>query len=445
MSQAIKRICDECGRCTADGAPGDAGSEHAHLWYCLECWHAWDMADGQLPRYGADVELPVAPPEFLVSYEPPEGLPDVTLLQGAAQRIVAIPDSAARQEAVQTVFKLLDAIIAAPEDVKKRTVKKTNAAFHKKVGRHRAAVDFLRGAGFTEADDVEAEAAQPGSGRDALLSMPVAFIMRLTDAHHILARVVADAGLKAPALPQSMGSSGIFNPSQSNQQVTGVAPLKKAPVDGKSEADRLREEARAKERVLQERAYAEPVPLRPAAFWLSAGRRLEDVIRETLQDGAGSGPEGTDGARPLEPSRSRAYGLCVLRVVCPDKAVLQAHFRAGDQGEYVLTQIAPLLSPHVRGAAWYVYQTPPLRRLAPKESLAAAGLAPGASLYLGFEGERPGPPYLEAGLARQLGPAPQEDQRGASGASTQPPEREARRPVATAALRSAQSDCWGEE
>eukprot|EP00812_Abedinium_dasypus_P011759 NODE_5301_length_594_cov_162.768089.p2 GENE.NODE_5301_length_594_cov_162.768089~~NODE_5301_length_594_cov_162.768089.p2 ORF type:complete len:177 (+),score=48.59 NODE_5301_length_594_cov_162.768089:3-533(+) len=86
--------------------------------------------------------------------------------------------------------------------------------------------------------------------------------------------------------------------------------------------------------------------------------------------------------------------------------VLQASFRSVEKGEHVMAVLAPLLAPHVREARWYLYQTPPLKKLAPRETLAAAGLAPGAGIYLGFDGEKPAPPYLDEPLVAQLGPQP---------------------------------------
>merc|ERR1712190_91753 len=110
----------------------------------------------------------------------------------------AIKDSVAREEAVQTVFKLMDAVLASPEDPKKRRVRKANKIFHRKVGRHAAAVDFLLGIGFRESDDPDA----PGeAGRRALLLMPVAYLSRLTDAHHTLALVAQEVGIAVPEIP----------------------------------------------------------------------------------------------------------------------------------------------------------------------------------------------------------------------------------------------------
>lgn len=344
-----------------------------------------------------------------VSYDVPTNLPDAALLLSAAQSVAAIPGAKSRQDAVQTLFKLIDAVLASPEDAKRRRVRKANEAFHKKVGCHLSALDFLHIAGFHEADDPET----PGqAGKGALLLMPVAYISRLTDAHHALASIARDVGLTTPPIPE-----GSFNPYQANhQQMAQVPP---ATNEWKGEAECLRDKVKRHEREMQERLEsAPPVDLSPTVFWLSAGRRLEAVITEisalpeedTTTDSAllqstfasakstiligGQNFQSADKGRLVELSRSRVHERCVLRVICPDKSVLQVHFLATGRGEHVMAQLAPLLAPHVREANWYLYQSPPHRRLGLKETLIEAGLTPGANLYLGFSGDRPGAPFL---------------------------------------------------
>lgn len=361
-----------------------------------------------------------------VSYDFPQNLPDATLLLVSAQRMVAIQE-AEREDAVQTVFKLIHGVLGDLENAKKRRVKKANETFHRKVGRHACAVDFLRAAGFRDADDPEAEGE---AGKGALLSMPVAYVARITDGHHTLARLASEAGLQVPALP---GGSG-FNPYASSVQKMDTTRSAKAPESWKSEAEQLREQVKKRERELQEKVtLAPPVDLRPAAFWLAAGTRLEEVIREAAQqeeeraalgDGgllkdqvmsakqAISGTstfESADKKRLAELGRRRAYQACILRIICPDKSVLQVHFRASENGEQVLELIEPLLAPHVKEARWYLYQSPPLKRLQAKETMAAAGLTPGANVYLGFDGDKPAPPYLSPDLVEQLGPCRPEE------------------------------------
>jgi len=324
-------------------------------------------------------------------------------------------------------------VLGAPEEPKKRRVKKANETFHRKVGRFAAGVDFLRACGFVDSDDPDAEG---DAGRGALLSMPVAYMMRLTDAHHTLARAAQEAGMQPPPLP---GSS--FNPYMSNMQASDSTRTAKAPDSWKGEADRLREEVKKRQREMRDKVEAAPpIDMRPSAFWQASGRRLEEVIRDAappdedraadnalLQsqvalakaaiNGANSKFESADKRRLAELSHKRVHEFCVLRVVCPDKSVLQAHFRSCERGERVLELLAPLLSPEVRQLGWYVYQSPPMKRLSPKETLQAAGLSPGANMYLGFEGgARPPPPYFESSLASQLGPPP-EGARGVNAAA----------------------------
>jgi len=367
-----------------------------------------------------------------VSHSLPVGLPDAGQLGTTTQQLVLIPDLEARAEAVQTLFKLIDGVLASPLDEKKRRVKKANDVFHRKVGRHAAAVDFLRVCGFKDADDMDNM--DDEAGRNALLSLPIAYMTRLIDAHHSLAMISADAGVSAPTLPVS---TEVFNPYGQSIQATESTSTLKVPANRLTEAERVRNQVKKRQQDLQDRVESAPtVPLRPSVFWLSSGRRLEEVIQETCDDGladvtplpdvkaadaelirgmmagakgAMAGPanfESADKRRLVELSRTKAHEICVLRVVCPDKSVLQVTFRAADKGEVALAQIGPLLAPHIRAAKWYLYQSPPMRRLDPKESFVKAGLAPGASMYLGFEGDKPAAPYFEATLTQQLGPAP---------------------------------------
>jgi len=361
-----------------------------------------------------------------VSYDIPEGLPDSTSLYVAAQGVANIPYPQARDLALQSIFRLVDSVLAAPEDAKKRRVRKGNPTFHAKVGQHKVALDFLRCAGFMDADDPET----PGkAGKGSLLVMQVAYIVRLTDAHHALADASQRCGCAAPAIP-----AGNFNPYQENRLAGGAVKQQ----EWRGEAEQLRDEVKKREQELKDKLnFAAPVDLQPKVFWLSSGRRLEDVVKETatlpeedlaedaalLQSTLGSLPGHTTGlqgfqnadkTRLVELSRIEVHERCVLRVICPDKSVLQAHFLAGEQIERVVERLGPLFSKSVQDSRWYLYQSPPLRRFQLKETLSAAGLTPGANVYLGFSGERPSSPYLADRLVLQLGPLPSEDQRGVS-------------------------------
>merc|ERR1719183_2296852 len=139
------------------------------------------------------------------------------------------------------------------------------------------------------------------------------------------------------------------------------------------------------------------------AFWLSAGARLEEVIKQTESDhasqldairderaadnellkqqvasakacinGGNEKFESADKRRLAELQKKRVHRTCILRVVCPDKSVLQAAFRATDTGQHVMEQLEPIWSHNVRDVGWYLYQTPPMRRLQPTETLVAA-------------------------------------------------------------------------
>lgn len=356
-----------------------------------------------------------------VSNDVPVSLPDATRLAASGQQLLALEEASEREEVISTLFKLIHNVLGDPENPKKRRIKKANESFNKKVGRHKAAIEFLRAAGFRDGDD-------PDEGKDALLIMPIAYTLRLTDAHHNLTALAQQAGLTAPPMP----GSG-FNPYSSVVQAVDTTRSAKAPESWKSQADSVRDEVRKRERELQDQvAQAPAVELRPNAFWLSAGRRLEEVIREADREAeeraadnnllkeqvasvktaiSGSSTfESADKKRLAQLQRAKAHKTCVLRIVCPDKSVLQVHFRAAETGSKVVESLRPLLAPSVQSLPWYVYRSPPMERLAPKVTLAAAGLAPGAVMYLGFDdGAKPPPPYLAPDLVEQLGPCRPEE------------------------------------
>mmetsp|Transcript_85122 Transcript_85122/g.237531 ORF Transcript_85122/g.237531 Transcript_85122/m.237531 type:complete len:426 (+) Transcript_85122:179-1456(+) len=359
-----------------------------------------------------------------VSYDVPMDLPDAGILSVSAQQIAAMPDASEREDAITTIFKLIDGVLSTPEEAKKRRVRKSNEVFHRKVGRHAAAVEFLRGVGFVVGDDAELGE----EGRGGLFTMPVAYMSRLTDAHHTLANAARQVGLIPPPVPTPGGA--VFNPYQSNRQSMDGTRTAKAPDTWKTEADRVREEVKRRE-VENKRKIdaAPPVDMNPSAFWLSAGRRLEEVIREGTNPSedraadnnllsaqvasakaaiAGSETfQSADKKRLEDLSRKRVHERCVLRIICPDKSVLQATFRSGDTGAHVVERLKPLLAPHIREASWYFYQSPPMQRLAPRATLASAGLTPGANMYLGFDGAKPAGPYLDEPFVAQMGPPPQ--------------------------------------
>jgi len=363
-----------------------------------------------------------------VSIEYPNHLPTSAMMATSARGVCALAEASDREDAVSTLFKLVHSVLATPTDAKKRRVKKGNETFHRKVGRHDCAVEFLRACGFVDSDDPDAGR----EGHGALLSMPVAYIVRLTDAHHSLASAAEQARLLAPPLP----ACPVFNPYASSSTALNSTSQPKVSNGFREETERIERELKEREAALKAKVdSAPPVPLNPSVFWASAGVRLEEIIRVTASTGdVEKGDNGIIGEQLsnvkaavngtnvkfesankralVELNKKRVHQFCIIRVTCPDKSVLQVHFRACDKGEHVLSQIAPLLAPHIQATSWYLYQSPPMKKLLAKETLAQAGFPPGANLYIGFDGEKPGPPFFEASLQATLGPVPQDQGRG---------------------------------
>lgn len=131
-------------------------------------------------------------------------------------------------------------------------------------------------------------------------------------------------------------------------------------------------------------------------------------LREALQSQGNTKFESRE-AKELEKLRRRkVHDLAVLRVQCPDKVVLQLRFAPSTLISEVLAVVAPHIAPHLQ--SWYLYQTPPMRKLEGKRTLAQEDLVPGALVHLGVERDERGQavpgPYLSVALMATLPPAP---------------------------------------
>ena len=113
--------------------------------------------------------------------------------------------------------------------------------------------------------------------------MPVAYILRLTDAHHVLAAVARQLALPVPAMP-----GGSFNPCSSLVQSVDGSKKAVAPEAWKSQAESLRDEVKKRERELFEEIEQAPeVALRPnAPGSLAVGRKSAGYELSTRIDSA---------------------------------------------------------------------------------------------------------------------------------------------------------------
>ncbi|CBZ49866.1 conserved hypothetical protein [Neospora caninum Liverpool] len=320
---------------------------------------------------------------------------------------------------LRTLFTVIDGVLAQPSNPKKRRLRKANPSFHNQVGRFRAAVRVMEAAGFCEG-----KMRDPTSGDlDEFFVMDTAYVMRLTDAHHLLAQLATHAGVPVPPLP----STG-FNPYSSS--IVSASGTSLSQVAGKHGQMRKMENAQLKEKIKQREQLlqtggGEQVPLAPAVYALEELRQREKADRRLLaqqSDFDGDPPSGdkpsltaADIARIKEimgdgPSfRSRmqqqleqlekrkVFKSCTVRVLLPDRAVLQLSFAPHQTLRFVREQVEQFLHPDLRSPTpgtkastaeeppfrrWFLGETPPLRKVELNKTLYQEGFVPNCTLHL---------------------------------------------------------------
>eukprot|EP00382_Lankesteria_abbotti_P002776 CAMPEP_0113849610 /NCGR_PEP_ID=MMETSP0372-20130328/3257_1 /TAXON_ID=340204 /ORGANISM="Lankesteria abbotti" /LENGTH=269 /DNA_ID=CAMNT_0000819481 /DNA_START=237 /DNA_END=1046 /DNA_ORIENTATION=- /assembly_acc=CAM_ASM_000359 len=220
-----------------------------------------------------------------------------------------------------------------------------------------------------------------------------------------------------PRLP-----TAAFNPYASS--IVGTDPETKV-INGQSmpevfeESENIRKEIRQRQKILEgsPSMVTDSVPADPKVFHISNLGKLEDAVNQAqtelfdsgmltdevaaginvklLKNTLTEGPNFQSRARrQLESLRKqKIYNLCLLRILFPDKTVLQLQFHPRDTFKHVKATVQCFLHQSVSFLPWYIFETPPFRRMKPTETLMQAGLGAGAVLHFGVD-TAANPPYL---------------------------------------------------
>lgn len=127
-------------------------------------------------------------------------------LQGVARKVVALREASERELALQTLFKLVDCVLADPTDEITWRVSKSSEIF-RKAGRAawpRLVFEFLELCGFQQTKEPAILKEEPQGCVWHLQQVDVALLM---NAHLILARCAEEVGLSAPPMPLRRGTN----------------------------------------------------------------------------------------------------------------------------------------------------------------------------------------------------------------------------------------------
>ncbi|KAF8820603.1 PUB domain-containing protein [Cardiosporidium cionae] len=309
---------------------------------------------------------------------------------------------------LKTLIRIIHGVLYTPKNAKKRRIRKENHLFQETVGNFPLAMDVLFSCGFVEIGD--------------FLELPVAFIARLTDGYQLLSLIFETHGIPCPPLPETQ----TFNPYQTRFSSTNILlRTKRQNLNAEiQEGDSLSLEnvqlaiQRRKEILENGGSNVEHVALNPLVFNQSELRHatiasgLEDSRNSTATS---SNQEWEDflknsismkellsmkevlsentqfksrAKKELETlNKKKIYSQAAVRILFPDKNILQLHFKPTATIQTVYDNLLPFLSTEIQSSQWHIYETPPLRRLNKESTLYEENLVPGGLLHFKLEGK----------------------------------------------------------
>jgi len=289
--------------------------------------------------------------------------------------------------AILTLVKLTDAILSNPEEEKTRKIRQGNPSFQERCGQFPPCIKFLLALGFQEEGD--------------FLVMPNAFLSRLTDGRKALEHIAEEAQVSIPPIP------GRFNPYVASHTAMSVQP---ATMNDKrvAEMQQVKSALEQKRRELASQGDKTNTLAPPRVFWQASLIKLEDAIKRLQQVVAAEEEKDDnlilqDTLRCMQASnaskfhsrektelqqlsKKKVYDVAILRVVMPNKIVLELNFKPKTQWQEVYEVVQECLSDDARFVEWYLYATPPKQKFFRNtETLLSTKLVPGAVVFLGLD------------------------------------------------------------
>ncbi|OII73268.1 uncharacterized protein cubi_02500 [Cryptosporidium ubiquitum] len=374
-------------------------------------------------------------------YLTPENLEMSPSLYNSIESLVNIPRDKLKG-VTDLLFKIIDSIIKEPRKGKIRRIKMKNPKFASTVGSFVEALNVLKSVGFVQVSLKTSEIF--GNSEDCsneeqeeYIELPVAYISRLTDCHHLLAifceRNKIDYPKLVPCDLNSIDNSNEnsvkishFNPYVSNISSTSASSnnefsrnLMKSAIE---ERRQIESEIKKRERDMENGIINEFNPQddgniissKPFVIHSSNIQKFDNLVKEIndidsqedLDNDVTSHFEQSEiqrikdsilGKAPAFKSRTNEYLKSLLkrkvhshssiRVVFPDKYILQLQFRPNNTTYDLIQSVKDCINPNISSMNWYVYQSPPILKVNPDKNLTLlkAGFVPNAQLYFKLE------------------------------------------------------------
>lgn len=361
------------------------------------------------------------------------------------------------KEVTDLLFKIIDSIIKEPRKGRIRRIRMGNPKFASTVGAFSEALNVLWSVGFVQVrlrpSQISGSLAEFGihgeqDDQEEYIELPVAYISRLMDCHHLLEILCEKNKIDHPRLvscdfPALSGASGEssagishFNPyvpSISSTSASSNSEASRKLIRSAIEERRQMEsEIKKREREIEggvvssnelgrppQEDLSTAVCSRPFAIHSSNIHKLDSLIK-TINDTGTQGYHHLDdddddavshlGQSELQrikdsvlgkaqsfKSRTNEYLKSLLsrkvhshssiRVVFPDKYILQLQFKPNNTTYDLIQSVRDCINPNISSMNWYIYQSPPISKVVPDKNitLLKAGFVPNAQLYFKLE------------------------------------------------------------
>ncbi|KAL7068094.1 hypothetical protein ACR3K2_15260 [Cryptosporidium serpentis] len=302
------------------------------------------------------------------------------------------------EKTTSTLFRIIDGILALPKDGKKRRIRINNPLFHSSITKYSQALDVLKSVGFIHVDCYS----EKSNKMEFYVELPIAYISLLTDCHNFLVALCKKLGISYPKI-----IPGSFNPYVAHFSSTNAQSMIRPLED---EFGKLQTQVKEIEALI-EKGYNDSEPcLKPCIIHSSALGNFDEAIQilkqapeyedsdtafmtkseiDRLKEVFSEGPTFKSRVKEyLKILKKRSiYNHISIRVICPDKNIIQLQFKLDSTTEDLVNAVKCCLNQNILKYNWYIYETPPVVKILPKNSvtLYQCGYAPRAVLYLKVE------------------------------------------------------------
>ncbi|KAH8739152.1 hypothetical protein FG386_001019 [Cryptosporidium ryanae] len=367
--------------------------------------------------------------EWEFEYLTPENINMTPSLYNSVESLNLI-DKVSLKSVTDTLFKIIDSIIKEPKKGKIRRIRMNNPKFASTVGKYVQALNVLKSVGFVEVGEMNIkDSSNININSDNYIELPIAYISRLTDCHHLLASLCEKNKIEYPKLVSNdhfIYNSNLIKVNNFNPYISNISSTS---FESKNESSKRLIECAIEERykveieIKKREKYIEMgitdsnsedyICSKPIAFHSSelANKCDKNKIENTdkYEKDQDSDIEyldkndiqrikdAIDGKKSTFKSKSneylnilrnkKVYSHTCIRIVFPDKYILQLEFKPNNTTYDLIEAVKECINPNIVLMDWFIYQSPPVIKVLPdkKTLLIKAGLVPNAQLYFKLE------------------------------------------------------------